>query len=66
MRVEADIRWDLYDEDQDKTLTPEEAGVPETIQFEIPGKNPDAEVIEYIENHYDWSVLGVNWSSVDG
>ena len=43
-----------------------EAGVPETIQFEIPGKNPDAEVIEYIENHYDWSVLGVNWSPIDG
>lgn len=66
MKVEADIRWDLYDEDQDKTLTPKEAGVPETIQFEIPGEEPDGEVINYIESHYDWGVLGVDWSPIDG
>lgn len=57
-----DIKWDLYDEDSGKTLTPKQAGVPEYVDIEVPDdEDVNAAAEEYMDRNFDWCYEGFSW-----
>ena len=57
-----DIKWDLYDEDSGKTLTPKQAGVPEYIDIEVPdGEDINTAATEYMDRYFSWCHKGFSW-----
>lgn len=55
MRIE--VEWDL------DGLTPEEAGVPETLEVPKHLADPD-EITDYLSDTYGWCVIG--WEEIQG
>ena len=59
-----DIKWDLYDEDSGKTLTPKQAGVPEYVDIEVPdGKDINTAVEKYMDRNFDWCCKSFSWEA---
>lgn len=59
-----DIKWDLYDEDSGKTLTPKQAGVPEYVDIEVPDdEDVNTAVAEYMDRNFDWCHKGFSWEA---
>lgn len=59
-----DIKWDLYDEDSGKTLTPKQAGVPEYVDIEVPdGEDVNAAAEEYMDRNFDWCYESFSWEA---
>lgn len=59
-----DIKWDLYDEDSGKTLTPKQAGVPEFVDIEVPDdEDVNAAAAAYMDRNFDWCYEGFSWEA---
>lgn len=59
-----DIKWDLYDEESGKTLTPKQAGVPEYVDIEVPDdEDVNTAVTEYMDRNFDWCHKGFSWEA---
>ena len=59
-----DIKWDLYDEDSGKTLTPKQAGVPEYVDIEVPDdEDVNTAVAEYMDKNFDWCYESCSWEA---
>lgn len=50
------IDWDLYDEDEGRELTPEEAGVETEMTIEAPDGSDPREVAAAVIDKADWCV----------
>ena len=59
-----DIEWDLYDENSGKTLTPEQAGVPEYVDIEVPDdEDVNTAIEEYMDRNFDWRCKSFSWET---
>ena len=58
-----DIKWDLYDEELDREVDPEEEGLPETEELEIYGDcNINTEIAEQLSDLYGFPVKSFGWN----
>lgn len=59
-----DIKWDLYDEDSGKTLTPKQAGVPEYVDIEVPDdEDVNTAAEKYMDRNFDWCCESFSWEA---
>ena len=59
-----DIEWDLYDENSGKILTPEQAGVPEYVDIEVPDdEDVNTAIEEYMDRNFDWRCKSFSWEA---
>ena len=59
-----DIEWDLCDENSGKTLTPEQAGVPEYVDIEVPDdEDVNTAIEEYMDRNFDWRCKSFSWEA---
>ena len=59
-----DIEWDLYDENSGKTLTPEQAGVPEYVDIEVPDdEDVNTATEEYMDKNFNWCYTSFSWEA---
>lgn len=59
-----DIKWDLYDEDSDKILTPKQAGVPNYVDIEVPdGEDVNTAAEEYMDRNFSWCYKSFSWKA---
>lgn len=59
-----DIEWDLCDENSGKTLTPEQAGVPEYVDIEVPDdEDVNTAIEEYMDRNFDWRCKSFSWET---
>ena len=59
-----DIEWDLCDENSGKTLTPEQAGVPDYVDIEVPDdEDVNTAIEEYMDRNFDWRCKSFSWEA---
>lgn len=59
-----DIEWDLYDENSGKTLTPEQAGVPEYVDIEVPDdEDVNTAIEEYMDRNFSRRCKSFSWEA---
>lgn len=59
-----DIKWDLYDENSGKTLTPKQAGVPEYVDIEVPDdEDVNTAAEEYMDRNFNWCYKSFSWEA---
>ena len=59
-----DIDWDLYDENSGKTLTPEQAGVPEYVDIEVPDdEDVNTAIEEYMDRNFSRRCKSFSWET---
>ena len=59
-----DIEWDLCDENSGKTLTPEQAGVPEYVDIEVPGdEDVNTAIEEYMDRNFSRRCKSFSWEA---
>ena len=60
-----EIDWDLYDEDAGRELTPDEAGVPEYVDVDVPeDEDVNTYLDAYIDRNFDWCVKSYTWEAL--
>lgn len=59
-----DIEWDLYDENSGKTLTPEQAGVPDYVDIEVPDdEDVNTAIEEYMDRNFSRRCNSFSWET---
>ena len=59
-----DIEWDLCDENSGKTLTPEQAGVPEYVDIEVPDdEDVNTAIEEYMDRNFNCRCKSFSWEA---